>query len=161
MEELLQGTAEGQQRLEEADRRTRDTAGERAAKRIKFPFADRPFDPTSSSSASPSDAIAGRGDAASAGSVVAAGVAQHAAQDTLMSGVTDGRRTSPREGDRMTRSEGNDSARRRQNWRWKCQMWRRSRTTEESWTCDVTVGKQRTSTTVTQRCTALVNCDPG
>ena len=42
MEELLRGTAKGQQRLEEAERRTRDTAGERAAKRIKLQFADRP-----------------------------------------------------------------------------------------------------------------------
>ena len=32
MEEVLQGTAKGQQRLEQADCRTRDTAGERAAK---------------------------------------------------------------------------------------------------------------------------------
>ena len=61
MEELPQGTAKGQQRLEEADRRTRNTAGERAAERIKFQFVDRPFDPASSSSASPSDAIAGGG----------------------------------------------------------------------------------------------------
>ena len=70
MEELLQGTAKGQQRLQEAGRRTRDTAGERAAKRIKHQFADRPVNPASSSSASPSDAIAG-GDAASASNVVA------------------------------------------------------------------------------------------
>ena len=59
MEELLQGTAKGQQRLEEAERRTRDTTGERAAERIKLQFADRPVDPASSTSASPSDAIAG------------------------------------------------------------------------------------------------------
>ena len=97
MEELLQGTAKGQQRLEEAERRTRDTAGERAAKRIKLQFADRPADPVSSSSASPSDAIAG-GDAARASNVVAGGVAQDAgnavaggatpdaAQDTVMPG---------------------------------------------------------------------------
>ena len=39
--------------------RTRDTAGERAAKRIKFQCADRPADPVSSSSASRSDATAG------------------------------------------------------------------------------------------------------
>ena len=39
-------------------------------------------------------------------------------------------------------------------------MWRRSRTTEESWTCDVTVGNKSTSTTVTQRCSALVNMRP-
>ena len=32
----LQGTAKGQERLQEAERRTRDTAGERAAKRIKL-----------------------------------------------------------------------------------------------------------------------------
>ena len=55
MEELLRGTAKGQQRLEEAERRTRDTAGERAAKRIKLQFADRPADPASSGSASSSD----------------------------------------------------------------------------------------------------------
>jgi len=97
MEELLQGTAKGQQRLVEAERRTRDTAGERAAKRIKLQFADRPADPVSSSSASPSDAIAG-GDAARASNVVAGGVAQDAgnavaggatpdaAQDTVMPG---------------------------------------------------------------------------
>ena len=72
MKELLRGTAKGQQRLEEAERRTRDTAGERAAKRIKLQFADRPADPMSSSSASRSDATAGS-DAASA-SNVAAGV---------------------------------------------------------------------------------------
>ena len=83
--------AKGQQRLEEADRRTRDTAGERAAKRIKLQFADRPVDPASSSSASPSDATAGGCDVASAGNV-------EAAQDTVMSWVADGRRTSPREG---------------------------------------------------------------
>ena len=58
VEELLQGTEKGQQRLEEAERRIRDTAGERVAKRIKLQFADRPVDPASSSSASPSDAIA-------------------------------------------------------------------------------------------------------
>ena len=70
---------------------------ERAAERIKLQFADRPVDPASSSSASPSDATAG-GDVASAGSIVAGGVAQHAAQDTVMSEGADGRRTSPREG---------------------------------------------------------------
>ena len=90
MEELLQGTTEGKQRLEEADRRTRDTASERAAKRIKLQIADRKVDPASSSSASPSDVTAG-GDVASAGNV-------SAAQDNVMSGVADGRRTSPREG---------------------------------------------------------------
>ena len=41
MEALLQGTAKGQQRLQEAKHRTRDTAGERAAKRIMLQFADR------------------------------------------------------------------------------------------------------------------------
>ena len=97
IEELLQATAKGQQRLQEAERRARDTAGERAAKRIKYQFADRPTDPASPISASPSDAIAG-GDAASAsnvvaggvaqdaGNAVAGGVAQDAAQDTAMSG---------------------------------------------------------------------------
>ena len=92
MEELLQGTPKGQQRLEEAERRTRDTAGERAAKRIKLQFADRPVNPESFSSAnpassnstSPSDAIAG-GDAASASNVV---------RCRGWSGEADGRRTS-------------------------------------------------------------------
>ena len=51
MEEVLQGTAIGPQRLEEAERRTRDTAGERAAERIKLRVADRPVDPACSSSA--------------------------------------------------------------------------------------------------------------
>ena len=106
IEELFQGTAKGQQRLEEAERRTRDTTGERASKRIKLQFADRPADPLSSSSASRSDATAG-GDAASASNVVAGGVAQNAgnavaggaapdaAQDTAMSGGDDRRRTIP------------------------------------------------------------------
>ena len=40
IEELLQATAKGQQRLQEAERRARDTAGERAAKRIKYQFAE-------------------------------------------------------------------------------------------------------------------------
>ena len=70
MEELIQGTAKAQQRLEEAERRTRDMAGARAAKRIKLVFADRPVHPASSNSVSPSDAITG-GDATSAGRVVA------------------------------------------------------------------------------------------
>ena len=96
MEELLQGTAKGQQRLEEAERRTLDTAGERAAKQIKLQFTDRLVDPASSSSASPSDATAGS-DAASAGNV-AGSVPQDAAQDTVISGGADGHRTSPREG---------------------------------------------------------------
>ena len=93
MEELLQGTAKGQQRLEEAERRTRDTAGERAAKRIKLQFADRPADPVSSSSASRNDATAG-GDAASASNVVAGGVFQNAgnavAGDTAMATTAHG-----------------------------------------------------------------------
>ena len=42
--------------------------------------------------------------------------------------------------DKMTRSERNDSVRRRLNWRWKCKKLHRSKTAEESWTCDVTVG---------------------
>ena len=104
-------TAKGQQRLEEAERRTRDTASERAAKRIKLESVDRPVDTASSSSVSPSDAIAGC-DAASAGNVVAG-------RNTVMSG-------------RRVLMGRNDSARRRQNWRWKCEMWRRSRTAEES-----------------------------
>ena len=57
----------------------------------------------------------------------------------------------------MARSERSDSAQRKQNWRWKCQMCRRSRTFEESWTCAVTVENWRTSTAVTHRCSALVN----
>ena len=85
MEELLQETPKGQQRLQEAERRTRDTAGERAAKRIKLQFADRPGNPASSSSESSSDAIA-EGDAANASTVVAGGVAQDTAQDAVMSG---------------------------------------------------------------------------
>ena len=44
MEELLQGIAKAQQRLEEAEHRTRDTASEWAGKRIKPQFADRPVD---------------------------------------------------------------------------------------------------------------------
>ena len=36
------------QRLQEAERRTRATAGERAAKRIKLQFSDRPINPESS-----------------------------------------------------------------------------------------------------------------
>ena len=106
MEELLRGTAKDQQRLEEAERRTRDTAGERAAKRIKLQFTDRRADPVSSCSASRSDATAG-GDAASASNVVAGCVAQNAgnavavgaapdaAQDTAMSGEDDRRRNHP------------------------------------------------------------------
>ena len=94
MEELLLGTAKGRQRLQE--RRTRDTAGERAAKRIKLQFADRPVNPASSSSASSSDATAG-GDAASASNVVAGCVAQDTAQDAMMSREAGGRRNSPRE----------------------------------------------------------------
>ena len=101
---LLRGP-KGQQRLEEAERRTRDTAGERAAKRIKLQFAEKP-DPVSSSSASRSDATAGS-DAASASNVVAGCVAQNAgnavaggaapdaAQDTA--GGDNRRRTIPRE----------------------------------------------------------------
>ena len=137
----------GQQRLEEAERRTRDTAGERAAERIKLQFADRPADHVSSSRANTSNAIAG-------------GAVQDVAQDTVMSGDAEGRRTSPRVRNKMTRSERNDSARRRQNWRWKCQMCPRSGTSESSraeepWICDVTVGNRRTSTTVTQRRSAV------
>ena len=41
MKELLQGRAMGQQRLEEAERRTRDTAGERTAMRIKSSLTDQ------------------------------------------------------------------------------------------------------------------------
>ena len=82
MEELPPRTAKRQQRLDEAERRTRETAGERAAKRIKLQFADRPVNPASSrsanaassSGASPRVAIAGR-------------VAQDAAQDTELEGA--------------------------------------------------------------------------
>ena len=89
---------EDPQRLQEAERRTRDTAGERAAKRMKLQFADRPVnpagsgsaDPANSSSASSSDAIAGS-DAANVSTVVAGGVAQDTAQDAVMSGAADGR----------------------------------------------------------------------
>ena len=121
MEELLRGTAKGQQRLEEAERSTRDTAGERAAKRIKLQFADRPADPVSSSSASRSDATAGS-DAASASNVVAGGVAQNAgnavaggaapdaAQDTAMSRGDDRCRTIARE---TEDDEENDNARKK------------------------------------------------
>ena len=96
MKELLQGTATGQQRLQEAERRTRDTAGEQAAKRIKLQFADRPVNPASSSSASPSEAIAGC-DAASASNVVAGVSLKIRPQDAVMSGGADGPRNSPRE----------------------------------------------------------------
>ena len=71
---------------------THDTAGG-AVKRIKLQFDDRPADPASSSSGSPSDATAGS-DAASVGNVVAGGVPRDAAQDTVVSGGADG----PREG---------------------------------------------------------------
>ena len=116
---LLQGTAKGQERLEEAERRTR------AAKRIKVQFADIQVNPTSCSSASPSDAIA-RGDGASACNVVAGAVAQDAgdacagnvARDAV--GQDAGKRPSSREGlmrtepvtvrEKMTRSERNNSA---------------------------------------------------
>ena len=84
MEELLPRTAKSQQRLDEAERRTRETEGERAAKRIKLQFAKRPVD-TELEGAEP--------------------------VPVRMN---------------MTKSEGNDSARRRrQNRRWKCHMWRR------------------------------------
>ena len=129
MEELLRGTAKGQQRLEEAERRTRDTAGERAAKRIKLQFANRPADPVSSSSASRSDATAGS-DAASASNVVA-GVSLKMLE-TLSQGVPlqmQLKTPQCREGmtgaepshgrQKMTRNERNDNALRiRQNWRW-------------------------------------------
>ena len=52
--------------------------------------------PSESSSSSSTDHC--RGDAASAGNVVAGSVAQDAAQDTVMSGDADGRRSSPRDG---------------------------------------------------------------
>ena len=113
MEELVQGTAKGQQRPEEAERRTRDTAGEQAAKRIKLQIANRPVHAASSSSASPSDAIAGvmlqvpamllqavslkmLATRLQGGEGGGEGGAQDAAQDTVMSGA-DGRRNSFRE----------------------------------------------------------------
>ena len=105
LEELLQGTAKGQQRRKQAERRTRDAAGERAAKRTKLQLPDRPLNPTSSSNAvslassniaCPSDATAGSDDA-SAGNEVAGCVARDAAQETVMSGGADRRRTIPRE----------------------------------------------------------------
>ena len=114
MEKLVQGTAKGQQRPEEAERRTRDTAGEQAAKQIKLQFANRPVHAASSSGASPSDAIAGvmlqvpamllqalsfkmlatrlRG-----GGGEGEREAQDAAQDTMKSGGAGGRRNSSRE----------------------------------------------------------------
>ena len=62
---------------------------------------------------------------------------------------------------KMTRNERNDSARRRrQDWRWKCQTWRRSMTGDEFWTYDATDGSWKTSDTVTQRCSMPVNCVP-
>ena len=114
-------------------RRTRDMAGERAAKRIKLQFADRPATPASSSNASPSDAIAGS-DAANACSVVAGGVAQDTAQDAVMSGALDGRTNSLHE-------KGDDEER--------AQRQRTEKKTELDME-DVTVGNQKTSTTVTQ-----------
>ena len=48
MEELLQGTAQAKHRLEEAERRSQDTAAERAAKRSKLQFAGRQVNPASS-----------------------------------------------------------------------------------------------------------------
>ena len=146
-EELLQGTAKGQRRLEEAERRTLDTAAEGAAKRIKLQFSDRPADPASSGSASSSDFTA-EGNAASAGNVVA-GLSLKMRLKTLC--------CRERLRERQDDEERNDSSRRRQNWRCKCHMWRRLRTAEESLTCDVTVGNWRTSTTVTRRCSAPVN----
>ena len=134
MEELLRGTAKGQELLEEAERCTRDTAGERAAKRIKLQFADRQADSVSSSSASRSDATAG-GDAASANNVVAGGAARDAAQTPrCREGMTDAEPSHVRQ--KMTRNERNDSARRR----------RRSMTGDEF--C------------VTQRCSVPLNCVP-
>ena len=85
-------------RMEEvAERRTRDTAGERTAERMMIHFADSPVDPAASSIASTSNAIAGGaaasasnvvagGAAASASNVVAGGAAQDVAQDTVMLG---------------------------------------------------------------------------
>ena len=171
MEELLRRTAKGQQRLEEAERRTRDTSGERTAKRIKHQFADRRIDPVSSSSASRSDVTAGC-DAASAGNVVAGGVAQNAGNvvagvplqmqlktPQCREGLTGAEPSHVRQ--KMTRNDRNDSARRRrQNWRWKCHTWRRSMTGDEFWTYDATDGSWKTSDTVTQRCSVPVNCVP-
>ena len=143
-----------QRRANNVWKRLNAAHGTRAAKRIKLQFAARPADPVSSSSASRSDATAG-GDAASASNVVAGCVAQNAGNavagvplqmqlKTLQrrEGLTSAEPSHVRQ--KMTRNERNDSARRRrQNWRWKCQIWRRPRTAAESWPCDVTVGNWR------------------
>ena len=49
MEELLQGSAQGQQRLGTAERRTVDEVGERSAKRVRVQLADRRADAARSS----------------------------------------------------------------------------------------------------------------
>ena len=155
MEELLRGTAKGQQRLEEAERRSRDTAGERAAKRIKLQFADKPADPVSSRSASRSDATAG-GDAASAGFVVAGGV-------FLYAGIAVARGAAPDAVQDTSMSGGDDRSKRQRTEKKtepKCQAWRRSMTDDEFWTYDATDGSWKTSDTVTQRCSVPVNCVP-
>ena len=86
MEELLQGTAKGQQRLEEAERRVAH-----GIRLVNGP-------PSESSSSSPTDQQIPRALAVQISRAPAAGgVAQDTAQDTVMSGRADGRRNSPRE----------------------------------------------------------------
>ena len=168
MEELLRGTAKGQQRLEEAERRTRDTAGERAAKRIKLQFADRPADPVSSSSASRSDATAG-GDAASASNVVAGSKSWQRCRRRCRSrcssrhrdvGRDDRRRTIPRE----TEDDEERAKRQRKEKKTELEMEVSSvakiNDSDEFWTYDATDGSWKTSDTVTQRCSVPVNCVP-
>ena len=89
--ELLQGTAKGQPRLEEAERPGRDTTGERVAKR-------RPVDPAICRSASASDDIAG-GDAASAGKCRCRECRSRCGSRLRDIGCAAWRRTSPREGE--------------------------------------------------------------
>ena len=123
------------------ERRTRDTAGERAAKRIKLQFA------VSSSGASRSDATAG-GDAASARTVVA-GVSlimlatlSDAAQDTAMSGGADRRRTIPRV------AEDDEERAKRQRTEKKTELEMEvsnAAKINEFWTCDATDGSWKTS----------------
>ena len=76
----------------EAERRTRDTVGERTAKRIKLLLADRRVNPACSSSAHPASSLHGvmlqlpamllLGVAQDAGNVVAKGVAQDRLETT-------------------------------------------------------------------------------
>ena len=81
MEELFQGTAKSQQRLEEAERRAWGTAGERPAKRSNLQFGDRLAIPRAPGGSVAQDAVP-----QDAGNAVAGGVSQDATQDTAMSG---------------------------------------------------------------------------